>query len=464
MTVKIQNWKGSISYDAARVEVIHSVEQLVAIVTDPGNYPSPVRARGSQHSTTACIVAESGTVVDMRQMNRIVAIDPDSLTIRMQAGVQHIDAAKALEKQGLQFYVNVELGNLTIGSAACGGTKDASYISGDQVEYGQVAAYCIAVTTVQADGSLLHVTESDGELMTMMRSSYGMLGVIVEATFRVKRIKPLAVEHRAYRAEDFVQQLPRLLSTDRSMMLYLFPFLDKVVVEYRFEGKAPMRSGSWQWRLRNWVWKTGSPGFARIVNSVVPGRAVRSWIFDRWNALSIRVMTCVLRGCHTSPADQIIRYPETAGFASYTFSIWAFPQADFGQTLLDYFQFCRRYYQRNGYRCDLLNVGYSLCQDRQSNFSYSRHGPVLTLDPVSTGSDGWIDFLTAYNAFCSQHDGVPLFNQTRGLTHEQTQKAFDQEIGPFLAWRQRLDPQERFYTPYFRELLQQGTDIEMRKP
>ena len=462
MAVRIDNWKRSISYHAHRVEVVESIEQIAAIVTDPERYPSPVRARGSHHSTTRCIVAEGGTVIDMRAMNRILEIDRESMSIRMQAGVQYIDAARALEQQGLQFYVNVELGNLTIGSGACGGTKDASYIADGQREYGQVASYCIGMKTVQADGSILEVNEGDPGMMAMLRSGYGMLGIVVEATFRVKPIRPMAVEHVSYRAGEFVRRLPELLGQDRSMMLYLFPFLDKVVVEYRQDGEPPLRSRSWQWRLRNWVWKTGSPGFARLVTTLVPGAGLRSWIVDRWNTLSVLLMTGLLRGCHTSPADQIIRYPETAGFASYTFSIWGFPEEDYGQTLLAYFHFCREHFQRTGYRCDLLNVGYAICQDRESIFSYSRNGPVLTLDPVSTGSPGWNEFLDAYNVFCSEHGGTPLFNQTRGLTSAQAIRAFDPEITEFLAVRQQLDPDARFYTPYFRELFEPATASEAR--
>ena len=174
-------------------------------------------------------------------------------------------------------------------------------------------------------------------------------------------------------------------------------------------------------------------------------------VLDGYNRFSIWVMTRVLRGASTSPADQIIRYPETAGFASYTFSIWAFPQETYGQTLLDYFAFCRRYFREHGYRCDLLNVGYAIAQDRQSVFSYTRRGPALTLDPVATGSAGWVDFLTAYNQFCSEHDGTPLFNQTRGITPEQAQRAFRPEIERFNGYRRRMDPDGRFYTPYFRE-------------
>lgn len=451
--VKVQNWKRTITYYANSVEMVKSVDDIVRIVKDPQQYPSPVRVKGSHHSTTRCVVAEKGTVVDVTRMNKILSIDKEARTITMQAGVLHIDAAHELESHGLQFYVNVELGNLTVGSGACGGTKDASYFSQeeDKYEFGQVASYVLAIKAVLPNGELVEVTEADTGLMQAMRSSYGMLGVIYEVTYKVKDIKPLAVEHVRYHLEEFTNRLDELIAGNRSMMLYLFPFLDSVVVEYRYDGPGPMRSNSWQWRIRNWVWKTGSPAFGKIVTLFVPFRWLRSWIIDSYNRLSQWMITRIIRGCSTSPADQIIRYPETGGFSAYTFSIWAFPQEQYPQTIRDYYQFCKDYFNNNGYRCDMLNVGYYIAQDSQSLFSYTRRGSALTLDPVSTGSRGWDGFLTAYNEFCIQHNGTPLFNQTRGITPLQAKAAFGPEIKTFLAYRRKVDPDDRFYTDYFRQ-------------
>jgi len=454
--VALQNWKGSITYYANSVELVEGVDDIIRIVKDPEQYPSPVRVKGSHHSTTRCIVADQGTVVDVTKLNKILDIDAASSTITMQAGVLHIDAARELERHGLQFYVNVELGNLTVGSGACGGTKDASYFSvdDDQFEFGQVASYVVGIKVVLPNGELLEVTEADDGLIQAMRSSYGMLGIIYEVTYRVKNIKPLAVEHLRYHVDEFADRLGELIAGNRSMMLYLFPFLDSVVVEYRYDGDGPMASNSWQWRLRNWVWKTGSPFFGKIVSLLVPFRKLRSWIFDTYNRLSQWVIIRVIRDCNASPADQIIRYPETAGFSSYTFSIWAFPLEEYPQTIRAYFKFCKDYFRNSGYRCDLLNVGYFIAQDNRSLFSYTRHGPAVTLDPVSTGLDGWGEFITAYNEFCIRHGGTPLFNQTYGITPQQAQQAFASEIKSFLEFRRKYDPDNRFYSDYFRRLFE----------
>ena len=60
----------------------------------------------------------------MRNMNRILEIR--NYTVTAQAGALYIDVNQELQKRNLQLFVNVELGNLTIGSAATGGIQDAS--------------------------------------------------------------------------------------------------------------------------------------------------------------------------------------------------------------------------------------------------------------------------------------------------------------------------------------------------
>ena len=69
--------------------------------------------------------------------------------------------ARTREARSLQFYVNTEIGSLTAGSAACAGTKDASFAA----EFGQVGSYVIGAKLVLPNGELLEVTEAQPELM-----------------------------------------------------------------------------------------------------------------------------------------------------------------------------------------------------------------------------------------------------------------------------------------------------------
>ena len=446
----VHNWEGSIRSVPSIVVQAETVEDIVAIVKDSRRFPSPVRAVGSNHSTTRCAVADQGTVLDMTPMNRILEIDPEAKTVTAQAGALYIDVAQELLKHNLQFFVNVELGNLSLGSAACGGTKDASMPG----EYGQICSYAVEFKLVTHSGELMQVTEhNDPELIRVMRSSYGLFGVIYEVTFKVKELQPMAVDHITYSLRAFETQLPALIGQGQSMMLYLFPFLDKITVEYRRYGAAAGRPHRFLWWFRNTIWKNVGPGYGYLVTKLVPIKAIRYRLIDRFNQVIQFIVHWLLKDRNTIPSDQIIRYPKKSNWMRYTFSIWAFPEEEYAIDLREYFAFCRNYSREHGYRCNLLNVGYRIRQDQSSLFSYSFNGNVLTLDPVSTGDPGWQDFLVAYNEFCSERGGVPLFNQTRDITPAQAKRAFGGRLSLFREHRERFDPGRRFLNDYFRQVL-----------
>ena len=125
--------------------------------------------------------------------------------------------------------MNVELGNLTIGSACCGGTKDASMPG----EFGQIASYAVGIKMVLPNGDLVEVDESDPELLQVARSSYGLFGIVYEATFKVRKLAAMEVHHEHYSLDEFATKLPELRARDESMMLYINPFKDSITVEFR---------------------------------------------------------------------------------------------------------------------------------------------------------------------------------------------------------------------------------------
>jgi len=184
---------------------------------------------------------------------------------------------------------------------------------------------------------------------------------------------------------------------------------------------------------------------------------VHNWFGDitinRFNQLIGFFTVVFVRGKNTLSTDETIRYPEKATNSRFTFSFWAFPEEEYTRTLRAYFTFCQEYYRSKGYRCNMMNVGYRVNEDASSLLSYSSGGTAMTIDPVSTGDAGWEEFLVAYNDFCSQHGGVPLFNQTNSITRSQVEKAFGERLVTFEGYRKRFDPSERLLNEYVRKLL-----------
>ncbi|HXA51976.1 MAG TPA: FAD-binding oxidoreductase [Candidatus Acidoferrum sp.] len=444
----ITNWFGDLSSQPAVIAEATSTAEVIAILRDPVRYPSPVRAIGSFHSTAACGEADGGTMIRMGKMNRILSVGQETVTV--EAGAIYIDIAKELEKQGLQFYINTEIGNLTAGSAACCGTKDSSMPG----EFGQVGSYITGVKMVLPDGSVREIGAAQEEELQKVRSSYGTFGIITEVTYKVRALQPLAVHHETYPVAEFVDRLPELLTAGESVMLYLFPFEDLVTIEFRrYNPAAEGEPNRVAWPLRNYMWATAGPAFCARVDEDVPIPELRYQIIDGFCQMWRFKLENLVKNNFTVPGDQIIRYPSPAGASKYTFSFWAIPEENYAAVLPEFFAFCRKYYETTGYRTNMLYVGYRVLKDQESLLSYSWNGNMITIDPVSTANPGWTQFLTAYNEFCSDHGGVPLLNQTPGLTRGHVVKALGDRWQAFATARREYDPGNRLLSAYFRDLL-----------
>jgi FAD/FMN-containing dehydrogenase len=449
--ITITNWFGDLTSHPQVVVEAASVDDIVKVLKDPDHYPAPVRAVGSNHSTAPVGVAEGGTLIKMSKMNRILEIGTDTVTV--QAGAIAYDVAHELQKHGMQFYVNTEIGSLSVGSASCAGTKDASMPG----EYGQVGSYITRIKMVLPSGELLEVSENQPELIQKVRSCYGTFGIVYEATYQIRPIIPMAVRHETYKLGDFLAKLPALKTSGESLMYYMFPFEDLITVEFRhYNPGATGDPDSHVWPLRNYMWATAGPLFSSQVEANISNKTIRYKVIDGFCALWRFKLENLIKSDNTVATDQIISYPPVSDGSRYTFSLWAFPEELYPSVLPLYFAFAKKYYQDTGYRNNMLYVGYRILKDRQSLLSYSWDGNVMTIDPVSTANPGWPTFLAAYNQWCSDHGGLPLINQTPYLTRALAEKCLGDRWKQFAEARRTFDPNNRLLNAYFRDLLGEG--------
>jgi FAD/FMN-containing dehydrogenase len=450
----VRNWYRDIECHPGPVEPPRDVSHLAAILKDRDRYSTPVRPAGSRHSVTPCMAARApgsaerwGTLVDMSQLKGPLKVDEAAGTVTVPAGRTFIDVSRELwEKHGRQLHVITELGTLTMGAAACGATKESSFPG----EYGQVGSYVVGMRLVKPNGEICDLTEKDPDFPAL-RSSYGLFGVATEVTFKIAREELISIEHEELRLEDFERRSRQWLDGNTSVFLYLFPYADRIVAELRRkEGTEGGEKGLLALRLRNFFWREGAPCLARLAD-LLPRPQPRQLVHDLDDLLLRKFLVWLLK-CRVHPVRQIVDFEK--GGSRFTFSMWAFPAAQFPGILAKYFAFCREYQARTGIRFNLPDASYRIAQDRSSLLSYSHDSDVWTLDPVSTGTEGrWDEFLREFNDRCSDWGGVPLLNQTPYLTRQQVRKAFGERLDRFEETRRRFDPDDRMLNAYFAELL-----------
>jgi hypothetical protein len=444
---KVTNWSHTVQSEPDNIAHPASVEELVVIVSDPESYPGPLRPYGSYHSTSDCARADGGTMVRLNRMRKIIEITDE--TVRVQAGALFIDVSSELERKGLEFPINLEIGNVTMGSAACCASKDAAFPGG----YGQISSYCTAMTMVKADGSVITIDESQPDLLRVARSSYGLLGIVTEVTFKVQKIQPISIVHDKMTIDAFIEALPEMLTGPASISYYLFTFIDRVIVQVRTPTDAPGRPNRIVWKLRNIGVAYLVPIFSALV-SKLPFRWLRNFIAAIFYHASVILLNWFVRAKKTIGFDQTTRYKSDAGIGAFGFSLWGFPRSEFPGILREYVDFEKNHYKETGYRSYMIAIGYHVTRDNNALFSYSEKEAVLTIDPTDNPSPGWEAFMDAFNRFCSERGARPLLNQTPKLDHDLLSGAFGPKVAEFEAVRGQWDPDDRLLNPYFRQMLQ----------
>ena len=410
------------------------VEDIPTILQNTKSYPTPVRPLGADYSQARCVGGDGGTTLDMQPFNKILEIEGS--LVRAQAGVRVGDLVRSLAERGLELPLTPEIANISLGAVATACLPQPSLQDG----LAQMSSCVVAMKIITPQGKAMTVTDREPDLMRVLRSSYGLLGVVHELVLKVRDIVPVKIDYQSFSLKEFSARFPAIVDAPGALRLQIFPFNDRITVERRIldEDASTSRSGIWQ--IRNSVLKNVLPAFGSSVGGMlaVPAHAT---------------LNRAARGVVMYAHEWMRELPREAWKARFTYSMWAFAQAEFPRLLAEYFAFCHAYYKQHRYRCNIVHTSSRLHRDRNSLFSLSYDGAAFTIEPSSVGDKGWDDFLIDFNEFASRQGGTPTFNQTRALQPQHVSKAFGERLKLFRSLRKRTDPINRLQHGYFAHLL-----------
>ena len=171
-----RNWVGNQSFIARHKAEPSSEDELAALVYEAARQNLPVRVAGSGHSFTP-VVATSGLLLSLKNMQGIVSADLDRKRVVVRAGAKIGDIGRALKQIGLSLANQGDIDTQAIAGALSTGTHG--------IGLGCLSSQAVGMRLVQADGSILEVDgDADPEAMAAVQVSVGMLGVISTITLQ----------------------------------------------------------------------------------------------------------------------------------------------------------------------------------------------------------------------------------------------------------------------------------------
>jgi D-lactate dehydrogenase (cytochrome) len=189
LAVREQHGRDESPFDAPPPEVVvycERTDEVAAVVALAAQHAVPVIPFGTGSSLEGHLLAVQGGVsIDLSRMNAIVAIQPEDLTVTVQAGVTRMQLNDAIRHTGLFFPIDP-------GADASLGGMSATRASGtNAVRYGTMRENVLGLTVVAASGEVIHTgtrarkSSAGYDLTRLMVGSEGTLGVMTEITLRL---------------------------------------------------------------------------------------------------------------------------------------------------------------------------------------------------------------------------------------------------------------------------------------
>lgn len=212
------NWAGDQRWAPARVTRPASEAELVEVIGAARQQGLTVRAAGRRHSFTD-IAATDGLMVDTSALCRVVAVDPATRRVTVEAGITLHALGPVLAGHGLALENQGDIDAQAVAGALATATH------GTGARFRNLSGRVVGMRLVTADGDVLDLAEdSDPEALLAARVSLGALGVVSQVTLECSPLFTLERHDLPRPLGETLDRLDEHVDTHDHFELFVWPY------------------------------------------------------------------------------------------------------------------------------------------------------------------------------------------------------------------------------------------------
>jgi FAD-linked oxidoreductase len=220
------NWAETIQCHPGEYDQPTTVEEVVQIVRRAEAEGKVVRVFGGRHSWSKFVLTD-GALLNLDSLNKILAIDPDTHQVTIQAGMRIKDLVNILQYAGLGLK---NLGSIMEQSFA-GAISTGTHGTGRTL--GSLHTQVVGMKIVSGGGKILEISSDDSnyaEMLSAAQVSLGALGVVVELTLQCVPLYNVRLKAWSEPYEDVLSRLDTLIADNQRVRFYWLSGTDEIYV------------------------------------------------------------------------------------------------------------------------------------------------------------------------------------------------------------------------------------------
>ncbi|KAI7261767.1 FAD-binding domain-containing protein [Hortaea werneckii] len=452
----LTNWNDEIKFDVqdSKFKKPKNIEEVQAIVKKANADNAKIKVVGAMHSITPCFVGND-IVLSNENMNEVLSIDKDILTVTVQAGVPLNKLCDYLKPLGYQPPVVLEYGNFHFGAVSGTHANDSSL-----ADSAQVSSFVVGIKLVTSNGELFEISEQQNkQYLPATRSHFGLFGVVCEITLRIWPVRSLLFTYETqgigHFLNDFDGEMEKLRASSDQAFALIFQNVDTILIQHR---KFQDMNICPPHPLTNSLESKAVNLFTSLIlpaTQALAGLHLHPHNAEALSNFLLQGPLDALRGSEfvINPNDRGILYAEND--PNFEFHDWAFPEANWPGMVRAYRDLLHRFRTEHDFLIILPTIVYFIKQDSNSLLSRSRNSNMVVVDPEhhDPRDPKWKEFRKAFGELAIQHGGIPHINKTVDAAQTYYAESCDQDaLEEYLSVRKEFDPKGMFLNEFFEEM------------